>query len=106
MSRMFVPPTPKEEQLARARRVALIRTITELDHYDVKVWIFCVWCGHADMTEPRWLIAQVKDPSNLIEELEQRLRCQKCRRFGARIIPTDRTHASFDRMGASRRDGT
>lgn len=106
MSRAFAPPSPKDEKLARARRAELVTTITDLDHYDLKTWVFCVWCGYAHLTEPRWLVAQVKDPPNLLDELERRLRCSKCGNFGVRIIPTDRTMVSFDRMGTCRRDGT
>jgi hypothetical protein len=40
----------------------------------------------------------------MLADLERRLVCNKCRRQGAKLIPTDRTMVSFDRMGGSARE--
>ena len=85
-------------QIARARRAAEADSIRAADKADLAIWVFCVWCGHAQLAEGRWLVAQVKDPPNLLDELERRLRCYSCHRHGVRLIPTDRTLASFERM--------
>jgi len=100
----FYELTATQTQLLRARRAEVARTISECDAARFVVWVFCVWCGNARMMEPRFLVAQIKDPPNLLEQLEKRLCCEKCRRHGVRLIPTDRTSVSFDRMGGAVRD--
>jgi hypothetical protein len=100
----FYELNPAQQQVARAQRAALAQTIIECDRAGFAIWLFCPWCGHSRLAETRWLVAQVKDPPNMLDELEKRLTCDKCRRRGVRLIPTDRTMASFDRMGASQRN--
>jgi hypothetical protein len=63
----------------------------------------CVWCGRSTITEPSFLMAQVKNAPDLIDALEKQLTCSSCQRAGVRIIPTDRQIVSFDRMGTNRR---
>jgi hypothetical protein len=61
------------------------------------MWVFCVWCGHGTITEPRSLVAKVKDAPDLIEAFEKRLTCSKCGRVGVRL--TDRPIMSFQPHG-------
>lgn len=99
----FYELTPGQHQLLRARRAELASTITECDRNGFMLWVFCVWCGNTRSMEACILVAQVKEPPNMIDELERRLRCEKCHRLGVRLLPTDRTSVSFDRMGISAR---
>jgi hypothetical protein len=85
-------------RIARARRAAEADNLQAAASSGLTIWVFCVWCGHAMLTEPFFLAAMVKDLPSILEELERRLRCQKCRRHGVKLIPTDRTLVSFDRM--------
>lgn len=99
----FYDLTPSQQQVARTRRAALVQSIREADRGGFPIWIFCPWCSHSRLTEPRWLTAQVKDAPDQLEALEERLRCGQCKRMGVRLIPTDRTMVDFERMGASAR---
>lgn len=70
------------------------------------MWAFCPWCGRASLVSPRLLVALVKDPPNLLDELEKRLRCQSCKQQGVKLVPTDRTEISFDPMGVNEKNTT
>ena len=98
MARYYTPPDPKADQLARSRRAAEIDTLKAADRSGGSIWIFCIWCGHAGLTEARWLMAQVKDAPDALDQLERRLSCQGCHRKGVRLIPTPRTTASWDHV--------
>ena len=93
-------PTPLE----RARRAAYAASLRDAFRDGFCIWVLCTWCGHTRLTEPGFLAALVKDPPNALDELEQRLTCEGCKRLGVRLIPSDRTMVSWDRMSASRRD--
>lgn len=93
------PPTA----LARARRAQHALSIQECAKDGFALWIFCVWCGHASITDAAGLMGKVKQREGMLEELEERLRCAMCRRSGIKLIPTDRTTVSYDRMGGSAR---
>jgi hypothetical protein len=100
------PPDPRDPNLARARRADYARSITEALADDLKVlWVLCTWCGHTHLMEPLALRGSVEGKPDALDELEQRLLCSKCGRRGCKIIPTDRTTISFDRMGTSARPG-
>jgi len=103
MASAFYQLTPKQEDLLRARRAELCTSIREADRDGFTLWVLCVWCGHTHITEPRFLIAQVKDAPDLISALEPRLKCTACGHYGTRLIPTDRTMVAMMRMGASAR---
>ena len=68
--------------LTRARRAAETTAIREAERDGFTIWVFCVWCAHATLANARWLVAQVKDPPNLLDELERRLKCDACGRHG------------------------
>jgi hypothetical protein len=103
MAAEFYTFNPKQDELLRARRAEVCQDIREAHRDGFTVWVFCVWCGHATITEPSFLMAQVKNAPDLIDALEKRLTCSSCHRAGVRIIPTDRQIVSFDRMGSNRR---
>ena len=84
----------------RAKRAAETQSIHECDRDSFLLWAFCPWCAHCSLHSPRLLVALVKDPPNLLDELERRLRCNSCGRHGVKLVPSDRTEISFDPMGA------
>jgi hypothetical protein len=99
-------PDPRDPDLARARRADYAGSITEALADDLKAfWILWTWCGRSALTELHAPQASVEGKPNALDELERRLRCSGCVRLGCKIIPTDRTMISFDRMGASTRPG-
>lgn len=89
--------------LVRARRASEALSIQECARDGFALWVFCVWCGHAQVTDAAELMGRLKRDDGMLEELEERLRCQACRRQGVKLIPTDRTTVSFDRMAGQRR---
>lgn len=91
-----------DDQLARARRASEAASLRDASQRDLAIWVFCVWCGHAHITEPHYLAGLVKEPPNMLDELERRLTCHTCNRKGVKLIPTDRTTVSFERMGGAR----
>ena len=95
---------PEPTPLVRARRAQYATNLKDAFRDGFCIWVFCTWCGHVRLTEPGYLAALVKDPPNALDELEQRLRCDSCKPHGMKLIPTDRTSVSIDRMGARRRD--
>jgi hypothetical protein len=99
-------PDPRDLDLARARRADYARSIKEALADDLMAsWVLCTWCGRTALMEPRALQASVEGKPDALDELERRLRCNGCKRLGCKIIPTDRTMVSFDRMGCSARPG-
>jgi len=98
----FYDLADQEQQIARAQRAAVITTLQEAARERFSIWVFCPWCGHSHLADAQWLTNQVKDPPNMLDELEKRLRCGSCRRWGAKLIPTDRTMVSFDRFPGDR----
>lgn len=91
--------------LARAQRASETRTLVEAMRDDFMLWAFCVWCGHARLFEAKVIRAEVKEPLNILDELERRLVCKSCKTEGVKLIPTDRTWVARDRMGFGMRDG-
>ncbi len=89
--------------LVRARRASEALSIQECARDGFTLWVFCVWCGRSHITDASDLMRKLKRDDGMLEELEERLRCQSCGRQGVKLIPTDRTTVSFDRMVERRR---
>ncbi len=80
-------PTPLE----RARRAACAASLKDAFRDGFCIWVLCTWCGHTRLTAPGLLAALGKDPPNALDELEQCLTCEGCKRLGGEANP-DRPH--------------
>ena len=78
-----------------------LRGVQQADSLGVLVWVFCMRCGHARLTTPRWLIAQVKDAPDRFEALARRLWCDKCSGHGVELIAVPRGLATISPTDAS-----
>ena len=90
--------------LIRAKRAAEAQSIRDCQRDGFLLWAFCPWCGKASLHSPQLLVALVKQPTDLLDELERRLRCRSCRQQGVKLVPSDRTERSFDYMGANEKN--
>jgi hypothetical protein len=93
-----MPGNDKASQIARARSAAGNAIIADVGKDENTIWAFCVWCSHSQLFDMTWLIAQAKDRTAPLSEIETRLKCMKCERHGVRLIPTPRTMVNFDRL--------
>ena len=76
-----------------------LERLAEVSAADMMLWAFCLYCSHAQLVDPRFLFAKVKDGDDSLVTLAQLFKCGNCKRKGVKLIPTPRTMVSFDRMG-------
>ena len=70
---------------------------------EMTLWVFCLSCSHAGLVDPRFLLEKVKDGNDSLATLANSFRCTHCSRNDIRLIPTNRTMVSFDKMGLQRK---
>jgi hypothetical protein len=69
---------------------------------DMTIWVFCLFCSHAQLVHPRFLHGKTKGEDDSLTMLAHLFRCGNCKRKGVKLIPTPRTMISFDKMGLAR----
>jgi hypothetical protein len=57
------------------------------------LWVLCKECGHAALVDPRNLIGKLGEMS--FEEVGRKLRCTKCGKARAHLIPKDEPWSSM-----------
>jgi hypothetical protein len=58
-----------------------------------KLWVLCKECGHTALADPRDLLVRLGDMT--LERAGRKLRCQRCRRANAHLVPQDQPWSSL-----------